>query len=170
MGLTKEGHCHKSTGSTVHMRDHCHSQCSSRATKRLSLTLRISLCGGLCGFRPSVSVLHPVYLHRWPSCPLDGPLCVPWACLCCHPLLAVSGLPRPSMVGSLPVCLSICSWPASIAPLHVSLQSPARGGRPLGFGRQLPPQLTVGRRPLGGLGGGGWGGGGLRRGESGGEV
>ena len=29
------------------------------------------------------------------------------------------------------------------------------GGRPLGFGRQLPPQLTVGRRPLGGGGGGG---------------
>ena len=32
-----------------------------------------------------------------------------------------------------------------------------RGGRPLGSGRQLPPQLTVGRRPLGG--GGGLGGG-----------
>ena len=31
----------------------------------------------------------------------------------------------------------------------------ARGGRPLGFGRQLPPQLTVGRRPLGRGGGGG---------------
>ena len=28
------------------------------------------------------------------------------------------------------------------------------GGRPLGFGRQLPPQLTVGRRPLVGAGGG----------------
>ena len=28
------------------------------------------------------------------------------------------------------------------------------GGRPLGFGRQLPTQLTVGRRPLGGGGGG----------------
>ena len=24
----------------------------------------------------------------------------------------------------------------------------SRGGRPLGSGRQLPPQLTVGRRPL----------------------
>ena len=36
-----------------------------------------------------------------------------------------------------------------------------RGGRPLGSGRQLPPQLTVGRRPLGGGGGGGLGGGGL---------
>ena len=31
------------------------------------------------------------------------------------------------------------------------------GGRPLGFGRQLPPQLSVGRRPLGGGGGGGGG-------------
>ena len=31
----------------------------------------------------------------------------------------------------------------------------ARGGRPLGSGRQLPPPLTVGRRPLGGGGGGG---------------
>ena len=27
------------------------------------------------------------------------------------------------------------------------------GGRPLGSGRQLPPQPTVGRRPLGGGGG-----------------
>ena len=27
-----------------------------------------------------------------------------------------------------------------------------RGGRPLDSGRQLPPQLTVGRRPLGGEG------------------
>ena len=37
--------------------------------------------------------------------------------------------------------------------------STPRGGGPLGFGRQLPPQLTVGWRPLagGGLGGGeGW--------------
>ena len=34
----------------------------------------------------------------------------------------------------------------------------ARGGRPLGSRRQLPPQLTVGRRPLGGGGGGGGGG------------
>ena len=33
------------------------------------------------------------------------------------------------------------------------------GGRPLGSGRQLPPQLTVGRRPLGGRGGGHWRGG-----------
>ena len=32
----------------------------------------------------------------------------------------------------------------------------ARGGRPLGSGRQLPPQLTVGRRPLGGGGGHLW--------------
>ena len=40
-----------------------------------------------------------------------------------------------------------------------------RGGRPLGSGRQLPPQLTVGRRPLG-VGGGGGGAleGGSRRG------
>ena len=35
----------------------------------------------------------------------------------------------------------------------------SRGGRPLGFGRQLSPQLTVGRRPLGGGGGGHWRGG-----------
>ena len=32
---------------------------------------------------------------------------------------------------------------------------PSRGGRPLGSVRQLPPQLTVGRRPLGGGGGAG---------------
>ena len=39
------------------------------------------------------------------------------------------------------------------------VQDIPRGGRPLGSGRQLPPQLTVGRRPLGGGGGGGRGGG-----------
>ena len=33
------------------------------------------------------------------------------------------------------------------------------GGRPLGSGRQLPPQLSAGRRPLGGGGGGHWKGG-----------
>ena len=55
-----------------------------------------------------------------------------------------------------------------------------RGGRPLGSGRQLPPQLTVGQRPLGGGGGGGGGhlrgvfregewGGGYRRGWGGGS-
>ena len=38
------------------------------------------------------------------------------------------------------------------------------GGQPLGSGRQLPPQLTVGRRPLGGGGGGGGGGGALEGG------
>ena len=38
------------------------------------------------------------------------------------------------------------------------------GGQPLGFGRQLPPQLIVGRRPLGG----GLGGGGAGRGAGGG--
>ena len=38
-----------------------------------------------------------------------------------------------------------------------------RGGRPLGSGRQLPSQLTVGRGPLGG--GGGIGGGGFREGR-----
>ena len=42
--------------------------------------------------------------------------------------------------------------------------APPRGGRPLGSGRQLPPQLTVGRRPLGG---GAWEGG-SRRGDGGG--
>ena len=42
------------------------------------------------------------------------------------------------------------------------------GGRPLGFGRQLPPQLTVGRRPVGGGGGGGHGRGGSGRGDWGG--
>ena len=45
--------------------------------------------------------------------------------------------------------------PVSTNPHH------PRGGRPLGPGRQLPPQLTVGRRPLGGGGGKG---GGSRRG------
>ena len=48
-----------------------------------------------------------------------------------------------------------------------------RGGQPFGSGRQLPPQLTIGRRPLGGGGGGGGGGGaseggGFREGEWGG--
>ena len=50
---------------------------------------------------------------------------------------------------------------------HNRAMDHARGGRPLGPGRQLPPQLTVGRRPLGGGGGGGGGGlggGGSRRG------
>ena len=42
---------------------------------------------------------------------------------------------------------------------------PRGGGRPLGSGRQLPPQLTVGRRPLGGGGGGGRTGGGYTRGR-----
>ena len=44
-----------------------------------------------------------------------------------------------------------------------------RGGQPLGSGRQLPPQLTVGRRPLGGGGGGGGGAleGGFREGRLG---
>ena len=36
---------------------------------------------------------------------------------------------------------------------------PQGWGRPLGVGRQLPPQLTVGQRPLGGGGGGAWRGG-----------
>ena len=49
---------------------------------------------------------------------------------------------------------------------HVDPSCSPRGGRPLGSGRQLPPQLTVGRRPLGG--GGGHGRGGSRRGEWGG--
>ena len=48
------------------------------------------------------------------------------------------------------------------------------GGRPLGFGRQLPPQLTVGARPLGrgggGLGGGGSGRGGFWEGRRGGRF
>ena len=43
----------------------------------------------------------------------------------------------------------------------------SRGGGGLGSGRQLPPQLTVGRRPLGG-GGGGIGGGGSGRANGGG--
>ena len=48
--------------------------------------------------------------------------------------------------------------------------APGGGGRPLGSGRQLPPQLTVGRRPLGGRGGGpaGASGGALREGRFGG--
>ena len=44
------------------------------------------------------------------------------------------------------------------------------GGRPLGSGRQLPPQLTVGRRPLGGVKEGRMGGGGSRRGLGGGGA
>ena len=41
------------------------------------------------------------------------------------------------------------------AAVHAVEDLRSRGGRPLGSGRQLPPQLTVGRRPLGGGGGGG---------------
>ena len=37
--------------------------------------------------------------------------------------------------GAVCVCVCVCV---------------SRGGRPLGFGRQLPPKRTVGRRPLGG--------------------
>ena len=48
-------------------------------------------------------------------------------------------------------------------PTHANgLTETTGGGRPLGSGRQLPPQLAVGRRPLGG------GGGGVREGEGGG--
>ena len=50
-------------------------------------------------------------------------------------------------------------WPAPANP------PTPRGGQPLGSGRQLPPQLTDGRRPL--WGGGGGGGGGHWRGGSG---
>ena len=56
-----------------------------------------------------------------------------------------------------------CKPETSITSIH-------GGGRPLGSGRQLRPQLTVGRRPLGGGGGfreGEWGGG-YRRGWGGG--
>ena len=48
----------------------------------------------------------------------------------------------------------------------VDRQHFARGGRTLGSGRQLPPQLTVGRRPLGG-GGGHLRGGGVQVGQLG---
>ena len=47
-----------------------------------------------------------------------------------------------------------------VTPAFSGIPKPgAGGGQTLGLGRQLPPpQLTVGRRPLGG-GGGFWGGG-----------
>ena len=45
-----------------------------------------------------------------------------------------------------------------VASLLFTLSSTLLPGIPLGSGRQLPPQLTVGRRPLGGGGGGGGGG------------
>ena len=41
---------------------------------------------------------------------------------------------------------------------YTQTSNPEPGGRLLGSGRQLHPQLTVGRRPLGGGGGGGGGG------------
>ena len=53
-------------------------------------------------------------------------------------------------------------WTALGAPPCVTLGEMSRrplytgGGRPLGSGRQLPPQLTFGRRPLGGGGRGSW--------------
>ena len=63
--------------------------------------------------------------------------------------------------------------PAAGVLLPCAQAAAARGGQPLGSGRQLPPQLTVGRRPLGGGGGGGGGGGlggGFREGRLGGGV
>ena len=54
-----------------------------------------------------------------------------------------------------------CSW---------AVASTTRGGRPLGSGRQLPPQLTVGRRPLRGGRGGGASEGGVQGGRMGGGI
>ena len=64
---------------------------------------------------------------------------VPGAFLCLHALGNVGG-----GQGALIPCVRA----------RVCRQLP-RGGRPFGSGRQLPPQLTVGRRPLGGGGGAG---------------
>ena len=55
--------------------------------------------------------------------------------------------------------LGVCGVRAHGGAAGGALQGPG-GGQPLGSGRQLPPQLTVGQRPLGGEGGrGGIGGG-----------
>ena len=55
--------------------------------------------------------------------------------------------------------------PRTGGPWFQAVRRPAsRGGRPLAFRRDSPPQVEVGRRPLGG-GGGGGGGGHWRRGS-----
>ena len=70
----------------------------------------------------------------WPS--FEGYFC----CFCCF-------------------CRPHAHLPTLVPLPSMSRLSASRGGQPLGSGRQLPPQLSVGRRPLGGGGGGGGGGG-----------
>ena len=67
--------------------------------------------------------------------------------------------PPPQPPGTAVLLLRACD--VGVMPFGPQPQ----GGRPLGSGRQLPPQLIVGRRPLGGGGGGG-----LREGRLGGGV
>ena len=76
---------------------------------------------------------------------------------------ALSVLHGHSRFGGVQRCGERTSGSITLAP---------RGGRPLGSGRQLPPQLTVGRRPLGGGGGGGGGApeGGVKGGRMGGGI
>ena len=75
-----------------------------------------------------------------------------------HSLCILAG----SRTSNVPGGITYCSLDAPYAQALTAACQPhprndnARGGRPLGSGRQLPPQLTVGRRPLGGGGGGSW--------------
>ena len=72
----------------------------------------------------------------------------------------MNDVPRSSKWNSLHITFSIVN---TYPHTHTHTHTPG-GGRPLGSGRQLPPQLTDGRRPLGGGGGGALEGG--SRGES----
>ena len=60
---------------------------------------------------------------------------------------------------------------AALGSFRLPVAPLLQGGQPLGSGCQLPPQLTVGRRPLGGRGGGGgaWEGG-FKEGRMGGGL
>ena len=70
---------------------------------------------------------------------------------CSHPQKNANRPPQPLRGPDGPAAACRCRRPL---PDHRG----GGGGRPLGSGRQLPPQLTVGQRPLGG-GGGAWEGG-----------
>ena len=85
--------------------------------------------------------------------------------------------PRPqcnlkkSFLGAFGASCFLCFLGKVTVPPHgggITRGGGARGGRPLGSGRQLPPQLTVGWRPLGG--GGGHLMGGFREGRMGGGI
>ena len=76
---------------------------------------------------------------------------------------------RGGVCGGANIIVCVCVCAEKEGETSISVKHP--GGGPLSSGRQLPPQLTVGRRPLGGGGGGQGGangGGGSRRGKWGG--